>query len=92
MTHPGGGRILGERRWESRQKGVTRCMHGTCVQVTSHMAACRLERMGDFKFYLREEPSLYGQGICKFFFESESYFWEHGAGRKNQGLTSTIKF
>ena len=38
---------------------------------------------------VRVKPRYNGLGICKYIFESESYFWEHGAGRKNQYITST---
>jgi hypothetical protein len=42
-----------------------------------------------FKIYLVIEELSYMLKVFVNIFESESYFWEHGIGRKNQGLTST---
>jgi hypothetical protein len=40
--------------------------------------------MGNLSYDLvREEPSYMAKVFVKYL-ESESYFWEHGAGRKNQ--------
>ena len=59
--------------WEKRRKGDSqgRCEelpHGTQAQVTSHVAECRLEKMGYFKLYLvREEPSYMAKVFVNIF-------------------------